>query len=228
MLRIDMLTLAIELSTKLNSLAILDNNTVVAEQTWQDVPLRTQHMFDALPRLFEAAGSSIADIESCVVGLGPGSFTGIRVAISAAHGICIPTGKEVYGISSAEIIAYQTTQKTALPNILVLGDARRDMVWHVSFSNEDGFISEQAPIGLTPYNELSSIIQPTTCIVTPDWNRLDRLFQPLHKNDFQLVEESAIPKATSAGLLAIEKKKRNVKSEPLQPVYMHPAVRPKG
>ncbi len=92
-----MLDLAIETSTSSGSIA-LGNDKVVVQSI--DLPSGKRHsasLYPALTRL----GLPRLRLRRIIVGIGPGSFSGIRVGIAAAQGIALVQGVPVFGICSA-------------------------------------------------------------------------------------------------------------------------------
>lgn len=77
-----------------------------------------------------AAGVAPTEIGRFAVGLGPGSFSGIRAAIAAFQGLALPDGKPLLGVSSAAAWARRllSAQPPGMP-IAIVGDARRDRIW---------------------------------------------------------------------------------------------------
>src|SRR2546427_12705734 len=101
-----MIVLAIDTSAEVGSLALLHDGKLLAERA---ISARMQHaaqIFPQLDELLAAAGASLADIELFAVGIGPGSFNGIRVSIAAVKGLRLASKKPMVGISSADAIAH--------------------------------------------------------------------------------------------------------------------------
>ncbi|OEY86957.1 tRNA (adenosine(37)-N6)-threonylcarbamoyltransferase complex dimerization subunit type 1 TsaB [Wolbachia pipientis] len=98
--------LAIDTIGSYSSIAIIDYNgnyfiehNIVANN-------HAESFFSVLDTLFDKYGYNYDKIDHLVVVTGPGSFTGIRVGLSAATGISIATNKPLYGISALEAQAY--------------------------------------------------------------------------------------------------------------------------
>jgi len=128
------LTLAIETSTPLASVALGDESGMVAEST---LPMRITHSESVVPdigRLFGESGFSPDDLASVVVGAGPGSFTGVRVAAAIAKGICFARGLPLFAYSDLLAAAVGTDVGT---NVCALFDARREEVYAAAYGVTD-------------------------------------------------------------------------------------------
>ena len=112
--------LAIDTSGSLGSVA-LGNSQGVREETFRGEDGRERHSTTLFAAL-EKFGLADFPLEKIVVGLGPGSFSGIRVALAAAHGLAEPRGVPVVGVRSADSVALQLAHVTRLG---VFADARR-------------------------------------------------------------------------------------------------------
>jgi tRNA threonylcarbamoyladenosine biosynthesis protein TsaB len=98
-----MMCLAFEFSTDRRSVAVADGESLRSEvihQTTRETPVVT-----LIESALTQAGVQREDIERLVVGLGPGSYTGVRVAISLVQGWQLGRGTPVVGWSSLEALA---------------------------------------------------------------------------------------------------------------------------
>ena len=113
-----MLILAIEQSSVLASVALLNDGRVLAAERWHCTWNRSQNVFDILPSLLKNASVRPENIDVFAAGTGPGSFSGSRVAVSVAQALALPGGKRAIGISSGEAlardIAFETNATTPL------------------------------------------------------------------------------------------------------------------
>ena len=132
-----MITLAIDTSTPHGAVALLRDDKPLAEEVF-DRATPGQNLFDATTRLLSASQLSAKDLGLLAVGLGPGSFTGIRAGIAAAKGLALPGKLPIKGVSSFDALAL-----TALPNMprdcpqmCVLGDARREEIYYALYDRE--------------------------------------------------------------------------------------------
>jgi tRNA threonylcarbamoyladenosine biosynthesis protein TsaB len=113
--------LAVDLSSARGSLAWNDNGTVV-EREWPNDRKNSGPFFENLAEVRRKFGLP----DKIIVGLGPGSYAGTRIAISAAIGLQAASGAELIGYPS--VCAFESDQR----EYCVIGDARRDSFFFAS------------------------------------------------------------------------------------------------
>ena len=111
-----MVILAIDTSTPHGSVAVLRGSTIATVEEFTADRSHSSSLFSVLERLREMASR----YDRIVIGLGPGSYAGIRIAIAAAMGISLTQGSELLGIPSVAAL------QTDLSDYVAIGDARRD------------------------------------------------------------------------------------------------------
>ncbi len=111
-----MITLAIETSTPRGSVAVFAYGEIVFAESFTADRSHSATLFASL----EKARACTHRIHQIAVGLGPGSYAGVRIAIAAALGFEMALGAEIVGLPS--IIAVDTDA----PEYLAIGDARRE------------------------------------------------------------------------------------------------------
>src|SRR5579864_3969961 len=97
---------AIETSTSLASVALFDAGELVAETSTRVVGGCGEALMPMVSELFARVSWSARDVSRWAVGIGPGSFTGTRVALATAKGIAIATGAELVGVTSLDALAH--------------------------------------------------------------------------------------------------------------------------
>ena len=103
-----MLLLALDTSTHQASVALCDEQTLYGEYTWQIGNNHSVELLERIQRLVVVdCGSSLQAIDGVTVAIGPGSFTGVRVAVATAKAFAFALQKPLVGVSTLEIIAAQ-------------------------------------------------------------------------------------------------------------------------
>ncbi|MDO8671563.1 MAG: tRNA (adenosine(37)-N6)-threonylcarbamoyltransferase complex dimerization subunit type 1 TsaB [Dehalococcoidia bacterium] len=99
--------MAIDTSTRIASVALFDGCDVAAEITWQSEMNHTVELFPAIQHIMALAMIGMPDLTRLVVAIGPGSFNGLRVGLSAAKALSFGLRLPLVGISTLETQAYQ-------------------------------------------------------------------------------------------------------------------------
>lgn len=125
-----MVILALDTSTPTGSVAVGRDGEVLVESL---LGVRATHSETVLPeihRLLTGCGLEASDLEAVVVGGGPGSFTGVRIAASLAKGICHARGLELYSFSSLAAVAAGAGCEGL---VCTMFDARRGQVYAAGY-----------------------------------------------------------------------------------------------
>lgn len=108
--------LALETSSPFASLCLADGQGVKFSVSWQSERNHDAHLFPALQRAMDMLGDAAPDW--ILVGAGPGSYGGVRVALAAAVGISVVTG--------ARVVALDSWRDLATDGAGIISDARRN------------------------------------------------------------------------------------------------------
>ena len=126
-----MLVLAIDTALDSCAAAVLDTDikSVLAQETLAMKRGHAEALMPLIARVMAKARVAYLDLDRIAVTTGPGSFTGLRVGISAARGIALAANKPVVGLTTlSAYVAPQVAEKSPLP-IVVAIDARHDHVY---------------------------------------------------------------------------------------------------
>lgn len=141
--------LGLDTATLCGSIGIIDDDKVVAEYALHREETLSARLLPAIQTLLAEARLDLHEIDGIAVSLGPGSFTGLRVGLSAVKGLALATQKPAAGIPTLDALAYN------LPftpyQICPLLDARKGQIYTALYKNRAGGFLEQ----VTPYQVLS-------------------------------------------------------------------------
>ena len=118
--------LAIDTSTKHFSLAVARDGKV---QRYRSILLKkvlSDSIMPAIQGILKKAGLTLAQIDGFAVGLGPGSFTSLRVGLATVKGLAFALKKPVVGVPSLDVLALNVTGDG---QVCVVCDAKRNMVY---------------------------------------------------------------------------------------------------
>ena len=121
-----MICLAFEFTSDRRSVAISDGSQRVLSQVFHDRG-RTTPVFHMIEQALAEAQVTRASIERLAISIGPGSYTGIRLAIAAAQGWHLATGVDVVAVDTFEALLHQTQrQAVAGPRVLGVNAQRQE------------------------------------------------------------------------------------------------------
>ena len=130
------LLLAIDTATSAGSVAVSAGDSILALRTFQAPREHSRRLFPEIDRALDDAGGQRGQIGAVAVTIGPGSFTGLRIGLSAAKGLCMALEASLVGLSTLEVVAARIPW-CRLPVCVALG-ARREEVYTAAFDTSRG------------------------------------------------------------------------------------------
>ncbi|HEY3062948.1 MAG TPA: tRNA (adenosine(37)-N6)-threonylcarbamoyltransferase complex dimerization subunit type 1 TsaB [Chloroflexota bacterium] len=120
------LLLALDTSTRIASVAVHDGEQVLSETTWLAGREHSTRLLVEAEAALHRIGKTPTDLTGVAVATGPGSFTGVRVALSVAKGLAAGLGVPLWGVSTLDAMAHSASG-TDLPVRVVLEAGRARM-----------------------------------------------------------------------------------------------------
>ncbi len=135
-----MRVLAVDTATETGSVAILADGIVLAEIGARVSALHGETLMPHVERVLASAGLTPADLDLLAVGLGPGSFTGVRIGVATVKGLAIALGRPIVGVRSSRVIA-----RAAFGALRVVAtDAKKNEVFASAFeAGADGRLTSR-------------------------------------------------------------------------------------
>lgn len=128
-----MIVLGIDTSGYINAVGVIKDGIVLADNLF---PARTdtlEQIVDNIDVTLKQAGIGLKDVGGIGVGLGPGSWTGIKVGVTVGKMLAFSAGKPVAGIPTLEALAYGSPDKS-LPVYAIISAGVKDMVYAARYS----------------------------------------------------------------------------------------------
>jgi len=97
--------LALTTATPRCSVAVLDNETVLAVDGYEDGKAHAERLFSVIDAVITTSGCDRAQLQAVCCDVGPGSFTGVRVGVASAKGIAVGLGLPMVAVLSLEAMA---------------------------------------------------------------------------------------------------------------------------
>jgi tRNA threonylcarbamoyladenosine biosynthesis protein TsaB len=139
-----MLILAIDTALDACAAAVLDTgaNRLLAEESQAMKRGHAEALMPLIARVMKASGVAFAALDRIAVTTGPGSFTGLRVGLSAARGIALAAGKPVVGLTTLTAYAAPIVGENAGSPVISAIDARHDHVYFQVVGGDGGSLIE--------------------------------------------------------------------------------------
>ncbi len=154
--------LALDTSTQLAGSALYnDSRGLVSEYNWHSANRHTVELMPQVAAMLSQAGVRPADLRAVAVALGPGSFTGLRVALAAAKGIALAVGCRLIGVPTLDAVAYPH-QNAPTPVVALIQAGRGRVCWALYAHGPAGWAA-QTPYQLSTVEALAqTVTRPTT------------------------------------------------------------------
>ncbi len=137
-----MRVLALDCSAKSVSAAIAENGRLISEAFLNIQLTHSETLLPLCEQVLTNARLTLNDIDALAVTAGPGSFTGVRIGISAVKGMCFAAKKTVYAFSALEAMALHYAGGNGMNGLLCgLMDARREQFYNALFEIKNGKVT---------------------------------------------------------------------------------------
>ena len=121
----------IDTSTALCSTALAEDGVIVATRSCERE--HSAHTAPFVKEMLDERGLSVRDCSAVGVSMGPGSFTGLRVGVSTAKGLCFGADLPLIAVGSLDTLVWQARDRGLLPEgcvaVVPMIDARRMEVY---------------------------------------------------------------------------------------------------
>src|SRR5215471_3092606 len=132
-----MLVLGVDTATRVASVGLFSEGKVLAEEASLAVANHTETLLPLVIRLLSCTGLALSEVQGFGVSIGPGSFTGLRVALGTVKGFAYALGRRVAAVPTLEALARTVSDWEG--NVRPLLDARKGEVYTALFyRRQDG------------------------------------------------------------------------------------------
>lgn len=152
--------LGIDTATRRLSIALLDENEVLAEHHWLTANHHSKELSAAIGRMLEQATLTPPQLTAVGVAIGPGSFTGVRIGMAVAKGLAMALDIPLIGIMTTDIVA-AATPADEIPLVAIVQAGRGRIIAGRYRWQSDAWLVEGTPILTTWPALLETIYEPT-------------------------------------------------------------------
>ena len=150
--------LALDTATQYASIALYDGQAVMAELSWRSERRHTVELAPQVANLMQLAGVGPADLTALAVAIGPGSYTGTRIALSYAKGVVLARQMPIVGIPTLDALSYPHLPAT-LPVCALVAAGRGRYCW-ATYAAEESLPRRLRDFGLNRLPEILPELNP--------------------------------------------------------------------
>ena len=198
--------LALEFSSTQRSVAIFDSKADAVMASISELGGRSTRAFSLIEQALAQATLKREEIECVAIGIGPGSYTGIRAAISIAQGWQLAREIKICGVSSVEAIAAGIQARGTHGKVNVVVDAQRNEFYVARYEISAQAVGEIEALHIVSADEIRKRIDTGEKVVGPDL-------------DGFAGSELVYPEASIVAMLA-GKGSNFISSDKLEPIYL--------
>ena len=217
--------LALETSAKAVSAAVTEDGRLLALGLQDSGLTHSRTLMPIVEHLLKNTDLAMADMDAIAVAVGPGSFTGIRIGVSAAKGLAFAASIPAVGVSTLAAMARNVSFVDGL--VVCAMDARRSQIYNALFEAKNGALTRLTPdraIGLENLaEELRDDPRPKT--VVGDGGRLCAEALTAAGVACRLAPPHLVMQSAAAVALEAEEAAQSgglVSAQELLPVYLRP------
>ena len=159
-----MKVLGIDTSTPCGSVGLIHDDSVISEYLLNVPVTHSERLLGAIALVLRESRCAMGELDGWAIALGPGSFTGLRIGVSAVKGLAFATQKPVAGISTLDVLASQIAPTPYL--ICPIIDARKREVYAAFYRyDNENILKRQSPYEAIGPEELARRIDERTIFI---------------------------------------------------------------
>lgn len=174
-LKSHMTVIGIETSTDVCSVGLADEKGRTKERSLVESRIHSEKLLTLLREVCDEAGASLEDIDAFAVSVGPGSFTGLRIGLSSAKGLCYALQKPIIAVSTFQGVAETIIRERNVKNVLVCIDAKQGDFYIGSYEAADGTARVNHEVEIRKLSAMGDLMAPGLVIATDRVQELEQL-----------------------------------------------------
>jgi len=214
-----MTVLGIETSTAACSVGLANDSGLHAERSLIESHIRSEKLLTLIREIYEDQEITLLQIDAVAVSIGPGSFTGLRIGLSTAKGLCFASGKPLIAVPAFESVAEAVfVSRPQTTRVIISVDAKQGDYYFGGYEKKDGARCEFLPVQIGNLSTALSANTSNTMIIT---DRIDEVKKFADKSGV-IDNILSYCRGDVIARIAIEKLKAGMKNAPenLEPMYL--------
>jgi tRNA threonylcarbamoyladenosine biosynthesis protein TsaB len=211
--------LGIDTATPILALGIVDEEKVLSEIRFNAGQTHAQILLPNIEKILKDSSLQLEDLDGIALSIGPGSFTGLRIGLATAKGLCFASGKPLLTVPTLDGLVY-FNRSLPYPLVPVL-DAKKNEVYSAVYNNREGVLERISDYWVLSVEKLVAKIPEEVIFLGLGLEVFqDRLKELCGEKAHFLAGERNLPSGSSIAFLGLEKFRRSEfedleKAEPL-------------
>ncbi|TKB85509.1 MAG: tRNA (adenosine(37)-N6)-threonylcarbamoyltransferase complex dimerization subunit type 1 TsaB [Nitrospira sp.] len=218
-----MKVLAVETATSWQSVALLDDDRVLAQEDQEATGAHGALLLPTITRLLAKAGLTLKQLNGLVCSIGPGSFTGLRVGTATLLGLRAATDLPLVLVPTLEAMAW-SLRGTSGPICPVLPSRKDEIYWAVFRWGADGLVERLVSEHVGSPQALVQTLTGATTIFGEGWTLMEPAIRAALDPALTIIPvpgDSARPSAVTVGQAGIERLRRGeIAGDQVAPLYV--------
>jgi len=197
-----MKVLGIDTSGYANAIGVVDGNRILADFTFEARKDSLEKIVANIDFVLREAKLSLEDIQGFGVGLGPGSWTGIRVGVTVGKIFAFSTNKPIWGVPTLEVLAYDARN---IPGVIcpIINTGAGETVYAAFYRTRDGTVSRTGEYYVGDIQGLAEMVKEPTVFVGAEAQAYRQLIsRTLSSSDIRTEAVEGMPRGATVALLA--------------------------
>ncbi|MCP9438387.1 MAG: tRNA (adenosine(37)-N6)-threonylcarbamoyltransferase complex dimerization subunit type 1 TsaB [Nitrospira sp.] len=215
--------LAVETATSWQSVAILEEDVVLAKEEQDAGGAHGLTLLPAIDRLFERTALQVTDLDGLACSIGPGSFTGIRVGVATCLGLRTAAGLPLTLVPTLEAMAMDVESAVSRLCPMLMGRTG-ELYWAIFRRMKGGRLERILAEHVGPPEAVAASLDDDTTVFGEGWFNMEPRIRAALSSSITLFPAKADhvkPSAVAVGLLGLEKLRHGeVAGDCVVPLYV--------
>lgn len=213
--------LGIETATQVCSVALLENKTVLGELNIYQKNVHAEKLFGLIQQLLANHQLSPKKINAVAISIGPGSFTGLRIGLSAAKGLVYAVNAKLAAVSTLQALAKRAPEEKRI--VCTLIGARKGESYYAVYERKGGEIVENEPPCVLANESLVDNLPACAYLIGPGISALTDLQKlMIEKSPQREMDKTIQASAVTVAQIGCSQLQHGIQDDPiiLEPYYL--------
>lgn len=213
--------LGIDTATPFLALGVVEEERVLSELRFNAGQTHAQLLVPNIDKVLNKASLKLEELDGVAISIGPGSFTGLRIGLATAKGLCFAAGKSLVSVPTLDgLVHFQRSSPYPLVSIL---DAKKNEVYSAVYESSEGSIKRVSDYRVTSIEKLVAKIPEEVIFLGLGLEVFKESLKRLCGERAHFLEvEGNLPSGTAIAFLGLEKFKRSEFEDldKIEPLYV--------